>query len=213
MTSANDPTIDPARNTAATTAGITAGTMSDRTADDVRLEITRRQVLAGIGVSAAVAAAGVIVPARGSRGATVPAGLAASGTGGVAAASFRPGIGGAVAAPAPGILVLVTLYGGNDGLDMVVPYTNSAYLAGRGDLAVRPEQVLQLDAELGLHPAMIGLKGLWDRKALGIIRGVGYPNPNRSHFRSMDIWQSGVPDRSEVSGWLGRWHDGARPEG
>ena len=160
-------------------------------------EISRRQVLTGLGITMAVAATGVGVPTRSSRGATSPM------SGPVATQSPASTPTSTVA----GILVLVTLYGGNDGLDTVVPYSNSSYQAGRGALAVRPDQVLPLDSELGLHSSMTGFKTLWDQKKLAIVRGVGYPNPSRSHFRSMDIWQSAVPDRFEVSGWLGRWQD------
>jgi uncharacterized protein (DUF1501 family) len=110
------------------------------------------------------------------------------------------------APPGNGILVLLTLYGGNDGLNTVVP-TDSVYLAARGELAHQPNTTLKLDDAFGLNPAMSGFKSLWDAKRLAIVRGVGYPNPNRSHFRSMDIWQTATPDRFEVSGWLGRWHD------
>ena len=110
------------------------------------------------------------------------------------------------AAPGNGILVLLTLYGGNDGLNTVVP-TDSAYLAARGDLAHQPNTTLRLDDAFGLNSAMPGFKSLWDANRLAIVRGVGYANPNRSHFRSMDIWQTATPDRLEVSGWLGRWHD------
>jgi uncharacterized protein (DUF1501 family) len=108
----------------------------------------------------------------------------------------------------PGVLVLITLYGGNDGLNTLVPFTDPAYLTGRGDLAIGPAEVLQLDAQLGLNPGLTGFKQLWDNQHLAIVRGVGYPNPNRSHFRSMDIWQSATPDRIEPTGWLGRWLDG-----
>jgi uncharacterized protein (DUF1501 family) len=110
------------------------------------------------------------------------------------------------AAPGNGILVMLTLYGGNDGLNTVVP-NDPAYLAARGELAHQPSTTLKLDDAFGLNPAMPGFKSLWDAKRLAIVRGVGYPNPNRSHFRSMDIWQTAIPDRFEVSGWLGRWHD------
>jgi uncharacterized protein (DUF1501 family) len=110
------------------------------------------------------------------------------------------------AAPGNGILVMLTLYGGNDGLNTVVP-NDSAYLAARGELAHQPNTTLKLDDAFGLNPAMPGFKSLWDAKRLAIVRGVGYPNPNRSHFRSMDIWQTAAPERVEVSGWLGRWHD------
>jgi len=119
----------------------------------------------------------------------------------------RPG-GAAVAAPGKdGILVLLTLYGGNDGLNTVIPYESGSYLGGRSALGYQPDQILPLSEGLGLHPNLRELKGLWDAKRLAIVRGVGYPNPDRSHFRSMDIWQSGVPDSQVVTGWVGRWLD------
>ncbi len=106
----------------------------------------------------------------------------------------------------PGTFVLLTLYGGNDGLNTLVP-TDPLYLAARGALAYQPTETLSLDPSFGLNPEMTGFKGLWDQKRLAVVRGVGYPEPSRSHFRSMDIWQSAVPDRVELNGWLGRWHD------
>jgi uncharacterized protein (DUF1501 family) len=106
-----------------------------------------------------------------------------------------------------GIVVLVTLYGGNDGLNTVIPYTDGHYLGGRPTLGYQPNDVLPLSAGLGLHPNLKGLKSLWDAKQLAIVRGVGYPQPVRSHFRSMDIWQSGSPDTPVETGWLGRWLD------
>jgi uncharacterized protein (DUF1501 family) len=109
--------------------------------------------------------------------------------------------------PAKGILVLVTLYGGNDGLNTVIPYQDAAYLGGRPTLGYQPNEVLPIGDGLALHPSLTGLKNLWDAHQLAIVRGVGYPNPNRSHFRSMDIWQSGVPNDIEPTGWLGRWLD------
>jgi uncharacterized protein (DUF1501 family) len=110
------------------------------------------------------------------------------------------------------VLVLVTLYGGNDGLGTVVPYADGAYHDARPDLAYGPDEVLQLDDQLGLNPAMKGFKSLWDAKRLAIVRGVGYPKPNHSHFRSMDIWQSGSPDHPASTGWIGRWLDATRPD-
>src|SRR5436305_1558675 len=85
-----------------------------------------------------------------------------------------------------GTLVLVTLYGGNDGLNTVIPYADPAYRAARPALAYGPGQVLPLDGALGLNPAMPGLKRLWDDKRLAVILVAGYPNPDRSHFRSLD---------------------------
>ena len=105
-------------------------------------------------------------------------------------------------------LVLVTLYGGNDGLNTVIPYADPAYHRSRPELAYTPEAVLRLDDSLGLNPKMTGLKRLWDAKRLAIVRGVQYPKPNRSHFRSMDIWQSASPTGPVSTGWIGRWLDG-----
>jgi uncharacterized protein (DUF1501 family) len=121
-------------------------------------------------------------------------------------AASRPSQTAAVTA-GKGILVLVTLYGGNDGLNTVIPYSDGQYLGGRPTLGFPADQVLPLADGLGLHPNLKGLKGLWDAKQLAIVRGVGYPSPVRSHFRSMDIWQSGSPDQAVGTGWLGRWLD------
>ncbi|QLQ39583.1 DUF1501 domain-containing protein [Micromonospora robiginosa] len=105
-------------------------------------------------------------------------------------------------------LVVVTLYGGNDGLNTVVPYADPAYHSARPELAYEPERVLRLDDALGLNPVLGGLKRLWDRKQVGIVLGVGYPRPDRSHFRSMDIWQTASPAQPVATGWVGRWLDG-----
>jgi uncharacterized protein (DUF1501 family) len=110
-------------------------------------------------------------------------------------------------APDARTLVLVTLYGGNDGLNTVIPYTDPAYHDARPDLAYRAEEVLRLDKTLGLNPGMKGFKRLFDAGRLAIVRGVGYPKPDHSHFRSMDIWQTGQPERPGTTGWLGRWLD------
>jgi uncharacterized protein (DUF1501 family) len=104
-------------------------------------------------------------------------------------------------------LVLVTLYGGNDGLNTVIPYENPNYASGRGSLAIESDKVLPLSEGFGLHPALTGFKKLWDQKKLGIVQGVGFANPNYSHFESMDIWQSGSTDASTDTGWIGRWLD------
>ncbi|HUZ20727.1 MAG TPA: DUF1501 domain-containing protein [Acidimicrobiales bacterium] len=110
-------------------------------------------------------------------------------------------------------LVLVTLYGGNDGLNTVVPYQDPAYEAQRGAIAVKADTVLDIGNGLGLHPALTGMKSLWDAGKLAIIRGVGYPDPNYSHFASMDIWQAGSTANDVTTGWIGRWLDatGADP--
>jgi uncharacterized protein (DUF1501 family) len=111
--------------------------------------------------------------------------------------------------PAARTLVLVTLYGGNDGLNTVIPYADPAYAAARPALAYDAGQVLRLDDAFGLNPAMTGLHRLFTDGKLAVVRGVGYPKPDRSHFRSMDIWQTGRPDHPENTGWLGRWLDAA----
>ena len=111
-----------------------------------------------------------------------------------------------------GVLVLVTLYGGNDGLGTLVPYADPAYHDARPDLAYDEGEVLRLDDRLGLNPAMTGFKGLWDAGDLAVVRGVGYPKPDHSHFRSMDIWQTGSPDRPATTGWIGRWLDATGPD-
>jgi uncharacterized protein (DUF1501 family) len=111
------------------------------------------------------------------------------------------------------IVVFVTLYGGNDGLSTVIPYTDKAYYAGRPQLAYDESEVLPLAEGLGFNPTMTGFKKLYDAGQLAIVRGVGYPNPDRSHFRSMSIWQTASPGTPQSSGWLGRWLDanGADP--
>lgn len=105
------------------------------------------------------------------------------------------------------ILVLVTLYGGNDGINTVIPYTDSAYHDARPDFAYTPEQVLRLDDRLGLNPALKGMAQLWKNQQLAIVRGVDYPNPDHSHFRSMDIWQTASSSVPLNTGWIGRWLD------
>jgi len=106
-----------------------------------------------------------------------------------------------------GILVLVTLYGGNDGINTVIPYAHPAYHAARPELAYAPSDVLALDGQLGLNPGLPGLAGLWKQQRLAIVRGVGYPKPDHSHFRSMDIWQTASPKEPVSTGWIGRWLD------
>lgn len=109
--------------------------------------------------------------------------------------------------PADAVLVVVTLYGGNDGLNTVVPASDKAYQDARPDLAYEPDQVLGIGDGLGLSPGLKGLKGLWDSHDLAVVRGVGYPEPDRSHFRSMAIWQTASPGTAVPTGWLGRWLD------
>ena len=105
------------------------------------------------------------------------------------------------------ILVVVELTGGNDGLNTVVPFTDDIYHKSRPTLRIEPDKVLKLDDRVGLHPALKELHQLWDSGDLALIQGVGYPNPNRSHTRSMEIWQTGVVGPAPVAGWLGRAAD------
>jgi uncharacterized protein (DUF1501 family) len=110
-------------------------------------------------------------------------------------------------APDTPILVMLTLYGGNDGLNTVIPYADSLYYSSRPEISYKAETVLPLDAELALNPSMKGIKNLWDQNKVAIIRGVGYPNPDRSHFSSMAKWQTASPAKNINTGWLGRWID------
>ncbi|GAB3241297.1 DUF1501 domain-containing protein [Mycolicibacterium hippocampi] len=105
------------------------------------------------------------------------------------------------------ILVLVTMYGGNDGLNTVIPHTSTAYQDARPDLAYDDSEVLDLDGQYGLNPGMRGMAEMFEAGSLAIVRGVGYPEPDRSHFRSMDIWQSASLDNLVTTGWIGRWLD------
>jgi uncharacterized protein (DUF1501 family) len=110
-------------------------------------------------------------------------------------------------AAAPGkdnILVVVEMNGGNDGLNTVIPYADDLYHKARPTLRQTKEQVIRLDDHVGLHPGMQGLKPLWEQGQLAVVQGVGYPNPERSHFEAMDIWQTGDPQRKATTGWLGR---------
>jgi uncharacterized protein (DUF1501 family) len=109
--------------------------------------------------------------------------------------------------PGTGVLVMLTMYGGNDGLNTVIPAGDGVYQSARPELAYAESEVLPLGDGLGLNPGMTGLKALWDDDRLAIVRGMSYPKPDHSHFRSMDIWQTASPDRPMSSGWLGRWLD------
>src|SRR3954470_12209912 len=106
------------------------------------------------------------------------------------------------------ILVVVQMSGGNDGLNTVIPYADDAYHRARPAIGHDAKTVLKLADLLGLHPNLAGLKRLYDNGLMSIVQGVGYPNPNRSHFRSMDIWHSAQPDKEvTTNGWLGRYFD------
>jgi uncharacterized protein (DUF1501 family) len=114
------------------------------------------------------------------------------------------------AAVPPGNKVMVVLQfsGGNDGLNTVIPFRNDIYYRSRPKLGIQKQQALQLTDEAGLNPALPFLKDLFDEGSLGIMNNVGYPNPDHSHFRSMDIWQSASESNQYVTtGWLGRYLD------
>jgi uncharacterized protein (DUF1501 family) len=103
------------------------------------------------------------------------------------------------------ILVVVELAGGCDGLNTVVPFNSDVYYQRRPRLAIPAAQVLPLDHAVGLHPSMLGLKQLFDEGKLAVVQGVGYPNPNRSHFGSRDIWHTAKPDEIGSEGWLAKY--------
>ena len=103
------------------------------------------------------------------------------------------------------VLVVIQLAGGNDGLNTVIPWSDDAYYRARPGIGIPKNQALRIDDRLGLHPRLTGLKELYDEGKLAIVQGVGYPQPDRSHFRSMDIWHSAQPSvASPRDGWLGR---------
>jgi uncharacterized protein (DUF1501 family) len=115
------------------------------------------------------------------------------------------------------ILVVLEMTGGNDGLNTVIPYADDLYHKARPTLRRTRDTVIRLDDHVGLHSSMQGLRELWEQGQLAVVQGVGYPNPDRSHFEAMDIWQSADPKRRLKTGWLGRAtveikdHSGAVP--
>ena len=110
------------------------------------------------------------------------------------------------------ILVVVQFSGGNDGLSTVIPFGDDAYYRSRANISHPADKVLKINDYVGLHPSLTALKGMYDQGDLGIVQGVGYPNPNRSHFRAMDIWQSAEPEIEQPGdGWLGRYFDNTCP--
>ena len=103
------------------------------------------------------------------------------------------------------ILILVELHGGNDGLNTLVPYSDERYYQARPHLAIPRERVLQLSPSVGVHYALEPLMSLWEKQQLAIIQGVGYPDPNRSHFRSIEIWDTASASQQVLDeGWLAR---------
>ncbi len=111
------------------------------------------------------------------------------------------------------VLVVIQWSGGNDGLNTVVPFRNDVYFESRPAIALAQEEVYELNDELGLHSKLEGLVQLYDQGEVAILNNVGYPNPNRSHFRSMDIWQTASrPDQYLDTGWIGRLLDAQCPD-
>ncbi len=102
------------------------------------------------------------------------------------------------------VLVVLALSGGNDAMNTVIPYTNPLYYDYRPTLGIPEDQVIPLNDELGWHPNMPEFKKIYDEGKMAVIQGVGYPNPSRSHFRSIDIWYTCEPDKLADEGWLGR---------
>ncbi len=124
----------------------------------------------------------------------------------------------ALTASAPGrpdgpILVVVQMGGGNDGLNTVVPFGHDEYYRTRPRLAVPRQNLIRVTDELGFHPGLKPLKALYDDGRLAVVQGAGYPNPNRSHFRSMEIWHTADPNgNGPRTGWLGRLFDSECPD-
>ncbi|MEM6831308.1 MAG: twin-arginine translocation pathway signal, partial [Bacteroidota bacterium] len=105
-------------------------------------------------------------------------------------------------------LVVIQLSGGNDGLNTVVPFRNDILYEARPQLLAKPSELLKVSDELAFNPEMEGFRSLFDEGDVCVLNSVGYPNPNRSHFRSMDIWHT-ASDAGKYSstGWLGRYLD------
>lgn len=118
--------------------------------------------------------------------------------------------------PLPGLpgaagrcLVVVNLQGGNDGLNCIVPHSDAQYYQLRPNIAVPRGDVLSIDNRIGFNPVMRSMKSLYDKGVVAVVQGVGYPDPDHSHFRSTEIWQTAVPAKYEHTGWLGRYLDDA----
>ena len=129
-----------------------------------------------------------------------------------ASAQAAPGgslFGGLPAIPGGKTLVVIEMAGGNDGLNTVIPYAAPEYMKFRPTIGVPAANVVKIDPKIGLHPRLKPFGDLYEKGRLAVVTGVGYPNPNRSHFQSMDIWQTGKPqiDARDRTGWLARYFD------
>ncbi|UUZ80836.1 DUF1501 domain-containing protein [Paenibacillus sp. P26] len=109
------------------------------------------------------------------------------------------------AEPDSPVLVVIQLSGGNDGINTLIPYGMGGYFDARPTLKITESEVLTINNQVGLHPSLVNLKELYNNGKLAIVQGVGYPNPDHSHFRSMEIWQTAEPEKMIRSGWLGRY--------
>jgi len=112
------------------------------------------------------------------------------------------------AGPNDGVLIVIGMFGGNDGLNTVVPINDQQYYGQHGTLAIAPQNTLPIDAATGLNAELTTFKQFWDTGQLAIVEGVGYPDPDLSHFNSMAKWMAGSPTGIPTSGWVGRWLDG-----
>ena len=110
-------------------------------------------------------------------------------------------------------LIVIQLSGGNDYLNTVVPYGDGRYYDFRSTVNIPQDRVLSLDDKVGFNPSMGPMKALWDEGKVAVINGIGYENPNRSHFRSMDIWHTAEPEAIGTEGWLGRAIRDIDPQG
>ena len=110
--------------------------------------------------------------------------------------------------PTDGILVVIGMFGGNDGLNTVIPFNDGNYYTMHGNLAIPGDQTLPIDKNVGLNPELTEFKQMWDRGELAIVDGIGYGDPDLSHFNSMAYWMAGRPNAIPSTGWLGRWLDG-----
>ena len=110
-------------------------------------------------------------------------------------------------------LIVIQLSGGNDYLNTVIPYSEGKYYDYRSTVNIPQNKVIPIDDHYGFNPSMGPVKSLWDEGKVAIINGIGYQNPNRSHFRSMDIWHTAEPDSIGKDGWLGRAIRDIDPQG
>ena len=111
------------------------------------------------------------------------------------------------------ILVVIQLTGANDYMNTIVPYNNPLYYDNRPTVGIPQDQVLPINNDFGFNPVMEPVKKLYDQGKMAILNGIGYPNPNRSHFRSMDIWHTAQPEKIATEGWLGKVVRDLDPQG